>query len=114
MTLPLQTTMIFPEPRINVKTDIEREKITALMNVLHTRRNWIKYKEIRQVLNISDRDVRYIAASSGGRIISGQKGYRLTEYATIDEITHAANWLKSAGMELIKRAEEIRNQITTK
>lgn len=110
----MQTAITFPEPKKTAKTDIEREKITALMNVLHARRNWIKYKEIRQVLNISDRDVRYIAASSGGRIISGQKGYRLTQYATIDEITHAANWLKSAGMEMIKRAEEIRNQINTK
>lgn len=109
----MQTIITFPEPKKTAKTDIEREKILALMNVLHARRNWIKYKEIRQMINISDRDVRYIAASSGGRIISGQKGYRLTQYATIDEITHAANWLKSAGMELLKRAEEIRNQITT-
>jgi len=110
----MQTAFIFPEPPIDKKTDVERIKIDALMRLLHQRKTWIKYKEIRQILNISDRDVRYIASESNGAIISGQRGYRLTEYATTDEITHAANWLKSAGMEMIKRAEQIRNQITIK
>jgi hypothetical protein len=51
-----------------------------------------------------------MAESSAGEIISGQKGYKLSAEATIDEIDHAANWLISQGKKMLKRGIAIRRK----
>jgi hypothetical protein len=55
-----------------------------------------------------DRMLRIVAERSQGRIISGQYGYKLTKYATTEEIDHAERWLLSQGRKMIDRAREIR------
>lgn len=55
----------------------------------------------------TDRRIRALAASSEGQIISGQAGYKLTAKATIEEVQHAANWLRHQAAEMHRRALEI-------
>ena len=55
-----------------------------------------------------DRLLRIVAERSQGQIISGQKGYKLTKYATTEEIDHAERWLLSQASKMKARAVEIR------
>jgi hypothetical protein len=56
---------------------------------------------------VSDRDLRALASASEW-IISGQKGYKHIEHATVEENAHASNWLISQGKAMIKRGCRIR------
>lgn len=54
-----------------------------------------------------ERTVRAVAAASKGSIISGQKGYALTDQASIAEVQHAADWLRHQSKAMAQRALEI-------
>lgn len=69
---------------------------------------WVKGSTLAARLHTSDRCIRLMANQSGGRVLSGQKGYRLTRFCTLDEITHAENWLRSQARQMLKRSLEIR------
>ena len=71
---------------------------------------WVTAKRLSFHLATSDRELRAMAEASAGEIISGQKGYKLSTEATIDEIDHAANWLISQGKKMLKRGIEIRRR----
>jgi hypothetical protein len=70
--------------------------------------DWHKGSWLALRLHTSDRVVRLCADRSGGRVISGQEGYKLTRYATTDEIDHAEAWLLSQARKMTERAVEIR------
>ena len=53
------------------------------------------------------RSLREWAEQSDGRIISGNRGYRLIEHATPEERKHAANRLLSQGRKMTNRAIRI-------
>lgn len=59
-------------------------------------------------LGISDRSLRSAAERSGGAIISGQQGYKLTGMATQEEVSRAELWLRSQAVKMLGRASEIR------
>lgn len=59
-------------------------------------------------LGINDRVLRLVAEQSAGEIISGQRGYKLTRHATLDEVTHAEHWLRSQATKMLRRALAIR------
>lgn len=61
-----------------------------------------------------DRTIRAMASASAGRIISGQKGYALIEEATVEEVRHAAAWLRHQGNQMIRRAHEIEQAMHTR
>ncbi len=69
---------------------------------------WHKAKDLSWSLHTSDRVIRAMAEQSSGRVISGQEGYKLTRYATNDEIDHAEGWLISQANKMKARAVEIR------
>ena len=68
---------------------------------------WHTAKALRSA--VAERTMREIAERSDGEIISGQKGYRLTQFATATECRHAEAWLQSQGRKMITRAIAIRN-----
>lgn len=70
-------------------------------------REWTTAREIFNRSGITDRQARSLAAASEGQIISGQRGYKLTQEATIEEVQHAAGWLRSQANEMTHRALEI-------
>jgi hypothetical protein len=57
---------------------------------------------------LTDRAVRQIAEASRGTIISSVDGYKLTRFATTDEIDHCERWLVSQARKMLDRAVEIR------
>lgn len=74
-------------------------------------KGWIKAAVIEAEIEISDRRMRRIAERSDGRILSGQKGYRLLDGTTpVEEIDHAANWLISQGRNMIRRGVAVRRR----
>lgn len=73
---------------------------------------WLSAKEICSRMGwapseANRRIVRSMAEESGGRVISGQEGYKLTAEATSEEIHHAAAWLKAQAKKMLARASEI-------
>jgi hypothetical protein len=71
---------------------------------------WVTAKRLSFHLGTGDRELRAMAEASRGEIISGQKGYKLSAEATLDEIDHAANWLISQGKKMLERGIEIRRK----
>jgi hypothetical protein len=69
---------------------------------------WHRAKDLARVLHTDDRTIRRLGDVSGGRVISGQLGYKLTRFATNDEIDHAEAWLRSQASKMLERAVEIR------
>lgn len=73
---------------------------------------WHTAKQIRAALlgtvRVTERSLRIIAEHSDGKIISGQLGYKRTIDATIEEVSHAENWLKSQAAKMVRRANQIR------
>jgi hypothetical protein len=70
-------------------------------------RGWVTAAMVHEALDWSDRDVRALAEASDGRVISGQKGYKLTREANPDEANQAADWLKNQAAKMTARAVKI-------
>lgn len=74
-------------------------------------KGWVKAREIKEQIEVDDRRMRVAAEKSGGRILSGQKGYRYYDGATpLDEADHASGWLISQGKKMIRRGMAIRRR----
>ncbi len=76
-------------------------------------KGWVRASEIvPNCIGLDDRMLRAIASASGGRILSGQKGYRIFDDTTpIGEAEHAADWIRSQARKMDKRASEIERLI---
>ena len=69
---------------------------------------WVTARQLKCQLGLSDRDCRALAEASEGEIISGQKGYKLTEQSTPEETKYSSAWLISQGQKMIRRGIAIR------
>jgi len=74
----------------------------------HTARSFQDVGNVTIKITGIDRMVWLVAERSAGKIISGQKGYKLTKFATTEEIDHAERWLLSQASKMKARALEIR------
>lgn len=82
-------------------------RIDALINLLRGR-GWVLRAVLVAELSWPDRALRELKSESGGLIISSsQLGYRLTMEATIPEIDHAINEVRSRAKELTQYAIDI-------
>lgn len=70
-------------------------------------KGWLNASTLKPLTGWNDRKIRAVANASNGRVISGQKGYRLTSEATRAEIDHACNWLRHQATEMQRRAQQI-------
>lgn len=76
------------------------------------RNDWVRAALICGALGMncnerSKRKIRQLAAESGGRIISGNRGYKLTKYATPEEICAAMARIRHQTIEMNHRLFEI-------
>jgi hypothetical protein len=83
-------------------TDLER-----FIRTLCDAPDWIKARDLTRVLSFDDRYLRALASSSRGTIISGNRGYRLTRLATIQEIDRCTSTLRSQADAMTARALQI-------
>ena len=70
-------------------------------------KGWRRAKEIHAVFGWDDRTVRSLASESEGRILSGQKGYRLTRESNAPEIERSISFLRAQGRKMIARSLQI-------
>ena len=70
-------------------------------------RGWVVRHHVSRWLDWSDRKLRIAAQASGGRVIGGQRGYRLSTEATAAEADHAVASMRSRAREIAHRADEI-------
>lgn len=91
-------------PRVQKKA---AEMMDRFLIMLQEEGDWVKGSTLATRLHTPDRVVRMCASRSEGRVLSGQRGYRLTSQATLDEITHASGWLRSQAREMLQRSMEI-------
>jgi len=55
---------------------------------------WVNRSELKVHQGLTDRECRLGREAAHGRILAGQKGYKLLKYATPDEIREAGNmWI---------------------
>lgn len=89
---------------------VSANQVDALCAYLNDK-GWVKAAQIETEIEISERCVRRLAEKSDGRILSGQKGYRLFDGSVpLEEADHAANWLIAQGKTMIRRGVAIRRR----
>ena len=81
-------------------------RLPEFLSWLHGR-GWVTSAQIESVKTWKDRDIRALAEASDGQIISGQKGYKLTLEATLEEIDQASGWYLSQAKKMTARAMKI-------
>lgn len=58
-------------------------------------RGWVKARKLKADLGINDRHARALAEASRGRVISGNRGYKLTAEATAEERNECLHRLRN-------------------
>jgi hypothetical protein len=78
-------------------------EIDRLCTFLSTRDGWTTAREITAALDLSDRQIRQIARDHRHLILSGpgSPGYKLITAATLEEINHTADRLRSQAREML-------------
>lgn len=90
--------------------EVTAEEVDALCRHLGER-GWVLARVLAEELKCSDRHLRVCAEHSNGRIISGQKGYRLFDRSTpLEDADRAASWLESQAKRMLTRAGQIRRR----
>lgn len=88
--------------------EVTAEEVDAVCAAL-AGKGWVLARDLSASLDVSDRHLRVCAEHSAGRIISGQKGYRLFDRSTpLEEADRAASWLESQAKRMMTRATQIR------
>ena len=87
--------------------------VAAFVELLKGAEDWLTAGDVLRRLILPDTDarrraVRAWAEAAEDVIISGQRGYRHVDRATIEEIDHFANWMESQGTKMIARAIKTR------
>lgn len=83
-----------------------RDLLAPLLGYLCDR-GWVSGKQLASHFQTTDRVIRAVASMSEGQIISGQRGYALISQAPVEEVQHAAAWLRSQARQMIQRAYKI-------
>ena len=107
MTTPPPT---LRDPQLGLfESRAEDANVIWLEYLLKGAKCWMTAKDIMLTCSgrLHDRDVRELASASEW-IISGQKGYKHMENATLEECNHAASWLESQSDKMKARAIMIR------
>lgn len=64
---------------------------------------WMSRRDL-SIHGFSPRECRACCEHLGARVISGQNGYKLTRFASVDEITACANAYMSQARKMVKKA----------
>jgi len=81
--------------------EVSKFQVEEMIDALRGK-DWQTARDLGARKESDKRVLRAIAEASEGQIISGQKGYKLTIEATVNEIAGTA-WLKSQGKKMIRR-----------
>lgn len=84
--------------------DIAEEMMDILIR--HFPGMWATRKAL-VMYGLTDRQCRLGRQHSKGLIIAGQMGYKLSQYATLDELRQAANMLHSQATAMLREEQEL-------
>jgi hypothetical protein len=101
MTEQLQLPIRSPAPAVDAAD------LALFVGCLANASGWLKARDLMTLLDFDDRKLRALANASRGTVISGQRGYRLTRHATIEEIDRCTAMLRSQSKAMDQRALEI-------
>lgn len=91
------------------KPKVSQQDIDLILSVLSHGR-WMKGRHMCKIPGVKARMIRAVAEHTG-KVISGQKGYKLTDAATGGELEAARNDLESRANHLFDRARKISAEI---
>lgn len=83
------------------------ELVDRLISALERRGGWVSARVLCEDLGVDDRAIRQAASSSGGRVLSGQRGYIETARASLAELQRCTSALLSQSARLRHRVLEI-------
>lgn len=86
--------------------DLAAEMIDILTIEHDLGKAWVKRADLEQY-GFTDRMCRLARQCAGGLVLFGQRGYRLTSAATLDEIRRAASTLESQARVMMTEAQEL-------
>lgn len=106
MTTPQQLDLFTPRPAVAAPGG----EIDRLLRFLAGRPGWTTAKEITAALQLSDRQIRQLAREHRSSILSGpgSPGYKLIADATLEEINHTADRLRSQAREMLAGSIRLR------
>lgn len=82
-------------------------KLEQLLGYLSKQASGVFANQIEADIGFNERLVRAIAAQSGGRIVSGNSGYKLTVNASLDEKVECIGRLRSQALQMNTRASAV-------
>ncbi|HYE33343.1 MAG TPA: hypothetical protein VEH27_18110 [Methylomirabilota bacterium] len=88
--------------------ELRQRRTAALVELLRYAEDWLTAKEIAKRMLLDDRQIRDLAEHASPKVISGDKGYRHTDRATAEEITHFVNRMESQCKRMADRALAVR------
>src|SRR4051812_24350193 len=84
------------------------EEVERFVSLLFDNGGWMTAEIVGLLTTWSDRKCRALAARSGGRIISGNNGYKHTAKASPEEFQEFYGRMTQQGKEMIRRALKAR------
>lgn len=93
----VQQDLALPEPRIPAE-------VTGMLDILKTSADWRSARSLAVILQTDDRTVRRCAEIAGDEVISGKRGYKHIDAATVEEIRHFIAWMHSQAHCMTRRA----------
>jgi hypothetical protein len=97
-----------------MRIKVTENQIKNVIYFLEMTPRWVSADELADALGHNIRVIRFIANQSGGRIISGNYGYKATINASSDEIETCVNRLSHQAEEMHKRSIDILTFVTKK
>lgn len=105
MTTQAQLDLFAPRP-----APVPAGEIDRLLAFLAGRPGWTTAREITAAIGLTDRQIRQLARDHRGSILSGpgSPGYKLIADATLEEINHTADRLRSQAREMLAGSIRLR------
>lgn len=91
------------------KSMLAFEFSARLVNYLENVATWRTREQVQADTGLTPREIRAARQDSHGRVIYGQRGFRATSHATLEEIAACANTLESQAREMTRQAVRLRN-----
>jgi len=90
-----------------MRIKVTENQINNVIYFLEMTPRWVSASDLAYELGHNIRVIRFIANQSGGRIISGNYGYKATINASSDEIETCVNRLSHQAQEMFTRSIDI-------
>ncbi len=96
------------EEQLAQRPAVTPDDVEAFVEFLRGR-GWMYRRDIHRERPGNERALRQLAEESSGRVLGGQRGYRLTAEATQDEVDEVVGFLTAQADKMAARSDAIQN-----